>query len=404
MITYNYRAMTQDGQQVRGVVRAQDEFDAAARIRQQNYPVILKIEPVKEGGTSILSMEIGGNKVDAKNLSVVCSQIAITLKSGVPLARCLSLIGSQTEDKVLKKALLATSEDVATGAGLSDSLQRNLKTFPVTFIETIRAGEESGNIERSFAEMSAYYEKAYKTTDKIKSSLRYPIFVVVVAAVVLVVVMVFVIPSLTKTFEDLGGSLPIITQIMIGMSDFFRKWWMVLLIVFLGLFAGWKWYVKTPSGKVVQGKNQLKMPVLGKINVMNGAAEFANTMAMLLKSGLTVDRATEITSKVMNNYVLSREVGDMVERLQEGVAFGSCIRECIYFPNNLKEMVAVGEETGELDATLEVIGEFYTNEADQRTKAALAKLEPTMLVLLAGFAGFIVIAIYMPMFTMYNLM
>lgn len=404
MTTYKYKAMTVDGRQASGVIQATDEYDAAKRIRQ-NYPVIVQITPIRKTAfSSVLTMDLGGNKLNAKNLSVVCSQIAITLKSGVPLARCLNLIGSQTDDKVLGKALVATSEDVAGGAPLSDSLKRNLKTFPATFIETIRAGEESGNIERSFAEMADYYEKTYKTTDKIKSALRYPIFVVAVAIVVLIIVMVFVIPALTNTFNDLGGELPLITRIMIGISEFFRHWWIVMVTVILGAFIFWKWYVKTPNGRWNQGIMQLKIPVIGKINVLNGSAEFANTMSMLLRSGLTVDRAVEITSKVMNNYVLGQEVGDMVERLQEGVAFGDCIKECVDLPQNLKEMCAVGEETGELDSTLNVIGEFYTNEADQKTKDALARLEPTMLIMLAVFAGFIVISIYLPMFTMYNLM
>lgn len=403
MTTYKYRAMTLDGNEARGVVQATDEFDAANKIRR-SYPVIVKITPVKNGEGGLLSMEIGGSKLNIKNLSVVCSQIAITLRSGVPLARALKLIGDQTEDKVLKKALLATAEDVAAGGSLSDSLQRNLKTFPPTFIETIRAGEESGNIERSFSQMASYYEKVYKTTDKIRSALRYPVFVVAVAIVVLIIVMVFVIPTLANTFSELGGELPLMTKILIVTSDFFRRWWILIVTIILAAYVAWKWYARTPQGKVTQGRGQLKMPVIGKINLMNGSAEFANTMSMLLKSGLTVDHATEVTAKVMSNYVLGHEVGDMVERLQEGVAFGDCIKECVHLPQNLKEMVAVGEETGELDSTLEVIGEFYTNEADQRTKDALARLEPTMLVLLAVFAGFIVISIYLPMFTMYNLM
>ena len=404
MATFKYKALAPDGTETKGIIQAIDEMEAAARIKQ-DYPILVSINAVKEkedGG--LLSMEIGGNKINIKNLSVMCSQIAIALKSGIPLARCLELIGSQTEDKALHKMLVRAAEDVAGGSALTASLVRNSKNLPATFVETIGAGEESGNVERSFEEMAVYYEKQYKTQDKIKSALSYPIFVVVVAIVVLIVVMVFVVPALTKTFDDLGGNLPIITVILITVSTFFQKYWIFMVLAILAFVVIMKLYHRTEQGKISQGKMQLRMPVMGKIRILNASAQFANTMSMLLKSGLTVDRAVDITSKTLDNYLLQQEVGGWTARIQEGRPLGECIRGCDYFPNTLKEMCAIGEETGELDNTLEVIGDFYTNEADLATKEAVAKLEPTMLIFLAVFAGFIVLAIYMPMFTMYNLM
>lgn len=314
------------------------------------------------------------------------------------------MIGGQTEDKLLRKIFLKTAEDVAGGAGLANSIRRNGPQLPATLIETIRAGEESGNIERSFEEMAQYYEKQYKTQSKIKSALSYPIFVVCVAIVVLIVVMVVVIPTLTQTFAELGGELPIMTQVLISTSEFFSKYWIFMVIAILALVLAWKMYVKTDNGIMTQGRMQLNMPVLGKIHRMSGAAEFANTMSMLLSSGLNVDRAIDITAKTLNNSVLRKETESMIARIEEGHPLGECIRDCKNYPRTLQEMCAMGEETGELDSSLKVIGDFYTNEADTATKDALAKLEPTMLVLLAVFAGFIVISIYLPMFTMYNLM
>ena len=252
--------------------------------------------------------------------------------------------------------------------------------------------------------MAKYYERAYKTTAKIKSALSYPIFVVVIAIIVLIIVMVLVIPSLSNTFADLGGELPIMTQILISISNFFSKYWIFIVMVILAVVVVWKLFVRTEKGHVVQGKLQLSMPVIGKINRLNGAAEFANTMTMLLRSGITVDRASAITGRTLSNYTLQKEIDGIVGKLEEGHPFGECMRGCENFPKTLREMCAIGEETGELDSTLDVIGQFYANEADTATKDALAKLEPTMLVFLAFFAGFIVISIYLPMFTMYNLM
>ncbi len=402
MTTYKYKARTAEGMEVKGVVQATDEFEAAAKIRQTT-PIIISITPVKES-QGLLSMEIGSDKFNMKSLSIACSQIAITLKSGIPLARCLDLIGNQTDDKKMRKLLISTAEDVSEGNQLATSLERNGKSLPITFIETIRSGEESGNIERSFEEMATYYDKANKTQQKVKQALSYPIFVIVIAIIVLIIVMVKVIPTLAATFMDLGGDLPLITKIMIDTSNFFAKWWGVMALIVVLIALIWRTFVKTPRGREVQGQLQLHMPVLGKIHRMNGAAEFATTMAMLLNSGLTVNRAVEITAKTLDNYIMQNEISDMVGKIEEGHQLGECMHQCESFPKTLREMCAIGEETGELDSTLKVIGDFYTNEADVATKSALDKLEPAMLIGLAIFAGFIVFAIYMPMFTMYNLM
>lgn len=404
MNTYQYKAQLADGSIKKGIVEATDEYDAAVRIKT-NYPIIISLKQVESTPlTGFFSQDIGGNRINVKNLSVICSQIAITLKSGVPIARCLDLIGRQTEDKKLRKVLLSTAEDVSEGNSLADSLQRNGPGLPNTFIETIRAGEESGNIENSFGEMAVYYEKAYKTSDKIKAALAYPIFVICVAIVVLIIVMAFVMPTLADTFKSLGGDLPAMTKAMIAMSEFFQKWWVVMLIVLVAAALFITLYGKTEKGALQKARMMLKMPIFGKINVMTGASQFASTMAMLLKSGITVNHAIEITSATLTNAVLGKEVAAMKVSVEEGRPLGECIRKCEDFPSTLIEMCAIGEETGELDSTLSVIGEFYDNEASTATAKVIARMEPTILVCLAIFAGFIVISIYLPMFTMYNLM
>ena len=402
MLTYTYRAKSQNGTELRGVVQAVDRYDAAQKIRM-NAPMIIELKQVKEKGDSIFNRDIGSNRINTKNLSVLCDQIAITLRSGIPLARCLQMIGSQCEDKILKKMMIATAEDVSAGSSVASSMERNCEQLPATLIETIRAGEQSGNIEHSFEVMSKYYEKTYKNQDKIKSAMSYPIFVICVAVVVLIVVMTMVVPALTQTFRDLGGELPLCTRILIGISDFFAKWWPIMVVIMVVMVIAMKYYFATPNGKITQGKMQLKMPGFGNINVLSGSAEFANTLSMLLKSGLTLNNAIPITAKTMSNYVLSQDVDMITPAIEEGRPLGECVNKCEYFPPILKEMCAIGEETGELDNTLDVIGDYYTNETDTATSKALAKLEPTMLVILALFAGFIVISVYLPMFTMYDL-
>ena len=212
MLTFTYRAKSQNGTELRGVVQAVDRYDAAQKIRM-NAPMIIELKQVKEKGDSIFTRDIGSNRINTKNLSVLCDQIAITLRSGIPLARCLQMIGSQCEDKILKKMMIATAEDVSAGSSVASSMERNCEQLPATLIETIRAGEQSGNIEHSFEVMSKYYEKTYKNQDKIKSAMSYPIFVICVAVVVLIVVMTMVVPALTQTFRDLGGELPLCTRV-----------------------------------------------------------------------------------------------------------------------------------------------------------------------------------------------
>ncbi len=403
MATYKYTALSADGAKVNGVVDAIDEYAAVARIKAQ-YPVVIKVDAVvKNDALAFLSKDIN-KKVDPKALSVMCSQFAIMLQSGMNIAVCMEMIANQTEDKKLKAMLHASAQDVSQGASVANSFEKNCEGLPVTFIETVRAGEYSGTLEHSFKTLEDYYSKSYQLAQKVRSAMSYPLFVIVVAIVVLFVVMIKVMPTLTAVFGDLGGEVPTITKVMIAMSDFFAAWWWLMAAVLVAFVVGTLLYGRTEKGRISQAKTLLKIPVLGNINTLNGAAQFANTMAALLEAGLPVGNALSVTSKVMDNYQLSLEVKRMVDQVEAGYRLGDCIRQSEYFPSILQEMTAIGEETGELEKTLQVIGAYYTNESDYAVQKAISKLEPTIMVFLAAFAGFIVLGIYLPMFTMYDLM
>lgn len=403
LVTYSYRALSADGSETRGVVQAVDEYAAVAQIRQK-CPIITSITPVKDSGASgLLNMEIGSPRVKTRSLALMCSQFAITLKSGMPIGRAMEMIAWQTEDKKLRKILLDAAEDVQGGSTVTHAFEKYKEAFPLTFLETIRAGELSGTLDNSFARMYHYYENSAKNSEKVRAALTYPIFVVCVAIVVLIIIMVKVIPTLAQVFEGLGGELPLMTRMMIEMANFFAKWWMLILIFVLALVITWKIFTKTERGMEVKGELLLHLPVIGKINIMNGAAEFANTMATMLASGLTLNNAVAVTARVLDNYLLQEDVSSMIALIEQGKPLGECVKNCQYFPGTLKEMCSVGEQTGELDQTLGVIGEYFTSETDRRIQQAISMLEPTLLILMAIFAGFLVISIYLPMFTMYNL-
>ena len=405
MTTYSYKALTAEGIETRGVVQAQDEYAAVRQIKQK-CPIVTSLTPVNSEMTKLkqmLSTDIGSPRIKTRALALMCSQFAITLQSGMPIGRAIDMIAKQTEDKKLRKILTDAAEDVLGGSTLTSAFEKYEEAFPLTFLETIRAGEVSGTLENSFTKMHRYYERSAKNSEKIRSALTYPIFVVCVAFIVLIIIMVKVIPTMAEVFSSLGGELPLLTRLMIGMANFLHDWWALLFILIIAFVIGWKLYTRTEKGMITHAKLMLRMPVLGKINVMNGSAQFANTMSTMLASGLTLNNAVSVTSKVLDNYLLRMDVKDMIGKIEEGKQIGECIKDCGYFPDSLKDMCSVGEETGELDKTLETIGDYFAGETERLIHQAITMLEPTLLVLMAIFAGFLVISVYLPMFTMYDL-
>lgn len=401
MPTYKYQAMSRDGKKESGVVEAATKSAAIEKIRV-NFPIVSDVSEVT-AGSAFMNLEIGGNKVDAKALSVMCSQFATILTAGVDIGTCMNMIGNQTEDKKLKKMLLSAAREVSQGSSIAGAMERNCPGLPVTFVETVRAGELSGTLEESFATLQSYFERSYQLKNKVKSALSYPLFVVVIAVVVVATIMIKVVPTLTSVFSELGGDLPFITKILINTSKFFQKWWWLMLLVIAAIFAAFKFYTSTEEGKTWWGNVMLKMPVMGKITSFSGSADFATTMSALLSAGLPVTNALEVTSRVLDNYVLGKQTGILAERVQTGSRLGDCMRAANCFPQTLTEMTAIGEETGELEKTLKTVGNYYAQESSYAMEAAISKLEPTMMCFLAVFAGFIVISIYLPMFTMYDL-
>ena len=394
--------MSQSGQKVSGVIEAFNEMDAVDRIKQ-NHSVIIKMTPVKEN--SLLTMEIGGNKLNSKAFIVMCSQFAIILGAGIPIARTCHLIAEKTTDKPLKRMLQHVAEDVEAGRSISSSFaERGDKLLPATFVETIAAGEQSGNLDKAFQTVHEHFGKQAKMAPRVKSALAYPVFVLIIAVLVVIVLMVKVVPTFLVIFESYDAQLPLPTRILIAISDFFVKYWMVMLAIIASAIIFYKVYGNTEQGRMNLAKWALKVPILGNIQQLNAASEFANTLTTMLASGLPMTKAISITAKTMSNYYMSTEVGKLAVKLEEGHALGTSMREANFMPDILVDMVSVGEETGEMEQTLKTIATYYDAELDMAISSALEKLEPALLVGLAGIAGFIVIAIYMAMFGMYAAM
>ena len=406
MATYKYTALSKDGKKISGMMEGFNEMDAVEKIKGL-YNIVLQVSEVKEKGLAakFMSMEIGGNKLNDKAFVLMCSQFSVILRAGISISRTVELIAEKMTDKPLKRILQSVAKDVEAGRSLSNAFaEHGKKILPLTFLETVNAGEEAGNLDKAFDSISEHYAKQSKMKAKVRGAMIYPAFVLVIAIAVVIVLMVKVVPTFTAIFDEYDAELPLPTQLLIAMSDFFRKYYMVIIGIFAALMLIYKLYNNTENGRINIAKLQLKLPVLGNIAILNGASTFANTMAMMLGAGLSMTKSVTITARVMPNYFISQEVGKITAKLEEGHTLGRSLRDANCLPDILVDMAAVGEDSGELTQTLTMTGQYYDDELEQATAEALAKLEPTILVFLAGFAGFIVIAIYMAMFGMYAAM
>ncbi len=400
MPTYTYSGISDAGTTISGVVEAFDEIEAMEHARGLCH-IVQDVSKVSET-KSLLSRDITAPRVKAKNLAILCSQFAIILQAGLSATRAVALVAEQTSDKYLKKVLEDVSIDVASGHSLADSLENKGEHLPRVFIETIRAGEESGHLPESFKRLQSYYEKRSKVAAKVAGALTYPVFVLVVGIVVVILMMVMVIPTIANMVSSMGTEMPAMTKFLIDTSNWFSANIVWIIIVAVVLAIALKLYSDTEAGKDFFAALQMRIPVTGTVVIYAGASQFANTMATLIAAGLPTSKAIQITGRVMSNHILSKDVSRMEAGLEEGRSLGDCMGDCKHFPNTLIEMAAVGEQTGELETTLETIGEYYDSETQRVTDRALSLMEPALLIVMAIFAGFIVIALYLPMFSMYS--
>lgn len=402
MKTFKYTASYPSGKTIKDTIDANTEFDAVARIKDMGG-TLLTIEETKARSESALNKSLNEPlSISEKQLSLVASQFAILIRAGIQMARAVQIVAEQTSDKYLKKVFTEVAGDVAAGFPLAQSLETRSSKFPAAFIENIRAGEESASLEYSFDKLKTYYEKSYKLKAKVKSAMTYPIMLLILAVVVIAVVVNVTVPVMADMITSGGGELPGPTKILLAAYDFTQKWWPIILGLVVFLVIAYKVYDSTEDGHFKLAELQLKLPLLGNIALMNNASQFANTMATLLSSGMPLTRALAATGRVIDNYAAAKTVTRAVRGIEEGRRLGGVMRGNEYFPKLLVEMTDVGEEAGTLPETLQTIGNYFDSEAEQASTKALSMMEPIITVVLGAVIGFIVIALYMPMFSMYN--
>ena len=382
MTTYRYKGQTKDGTAVSGVIRAYDEFEAASRLRE-TVAIITRLEEVREKKESIFNRPIG-LKIKEKELALICSQFAIILSAGMSIQHCVEMVAAQTRNRHIRQMLEKVAEEVGAGYSMAQSFENNAPYLPKTFIETVRAGEQSGTLEECFQRLHRYYDKSAKTKAKVVSTLTYPAMVIVVAIVVFIIIIAVAVPAFNDVFAEMDTQLPGITRVLLATSDFFVGWWWLLLLIAAGLGIA---YMVAP---------------LHRLHTLNAAAQFAHSMATMLTAGLPVHKALDVTGNVISNYTFALAVQEVKQKVERGRTISESMGQIEYFPKMLTEMVGVGEQSGSLEETLDVIGEYFDNEVEVTTARLLSVLEPIITIALAVIVVVLLLAVYLPLFTLYG--
>ena len=294
------------------------------------------------------------------------------------------------------------AEEVGAGYSMAQSFENNAPELPRTFIETIRAGEHSGSLEECFSRLQRYYDKTAKTRAKVISTLTYPAMVIAVAVVVFIIIMVVAVPAFTNAFSEMGTELPAITKGLMAVSAFFTKWWWLLLILAALAVIAVLSVRRTERGKIAIASFALRRAPLRRLHTLSAASQFSESMATMLAAGLPVTQALDVTSQVISNYVFALGVRQVQQGVERGRGIAESMGEVEYFPEMLTEMVGVGERAGSLEETLEVIGNYFNSEVETATTRLLAVLEPAVTVVLAVIVVILLLAVYLPMFSMYG--
>ena len=404
MTTYQYEGLSANGAKVNGIVEAINEQEAVVKAKA-NCHIVLNVR-AQSKADGILHADIGdlfgGGKIKDKELSLLCSQLAIELKAGLPVVRSLQLVAENEANNTLKKILTQVAEDVGAGHGLADSFALRGPQLPGTFIETIRAGEESGKLDECFTRLKAYYKNSGVIKSKVASAMVYPAMLIAVAVVVVAIIMIKAVPVFESSFASLGNELPGITKALIAVSHFFQNYYLILIALVAAVALAIKLYGRTDAGKALYARLALTFPGIDMVNRMNGASQFASTMSTMLAAGLPMVRAAQVTANVVDNYLIKQDIRRAAEGVVAGQRLGDGLKKSKWLPSLLLEMTAVGEETGSLEDTLNVVSDYYTDEVSVSVERALGILEPVIVMVMAALVVFILLSVYLPMFSMYG--
>ena len=395
-----YKAIGQDGKEKKGNIQASSKEQAISRIKGDG------LIPIEVNPENLLNKDISldfGGKISSRDYCVFCRQMLSILGAGVSIINALQMLAEQTENKKLQKGIAALADEVGKGETLSNAMRKQPKVFPGMFVNLVEAGEATGTLENSFERMALQFEKDNQLQSYIKKAMMYPIIVAVVAVIVIFALMTFVIPTFMGMFDDMDVEMPFITQMVINISDFFVAYWWLAIIIVIAAIAAFKTFAKTITGRVLFSNIKYRLPVVSNLEVKSASARFARTLSTLLRSGVPMIQALDITANSLDSNILfQRAVLNAKDQVANGTALSRPIKMSGLFPPMVVHMISIGEETGNLEAMLENVAVYYEEEVETATEQLMTVIEPLMILGLALIVGVVILAILQPMMTLYD--
>ena len=400
---YRYRAISDRKEEKRGILEAENQMQAVAMIRE-NGDLILELEQVHKWW-EVLTGDIYVAGMKDRDLALFSSQFAAALKAGISVEKTLSILGGQAEKRRWRKCLIKTAQFVKAGGSLADGFEEaDPDGFPAAFLEMVRGGEHSGRLAEVFQSLSVYYERRYKAKQKMESSLIYPCFVLGMAVLVLTFIVGWVVPSIAAVLKEMGTDLPLGTKILLSISGFLQEHIVALLSAVILAIGGVVCYWKSERGREQLEMIIKKLPMIGKLWDMSIYAQVCHTVATLLQAGVPLPQVLVVTAGSIDNRRTGKKIRQAAGKLQAGESLGMWMKEDGTFPQILKEVCAIGEESGELASMLASMGEYFDTQEEIAARKLAAGLEPALMVVLAIATGFIVISMYLPLLSMYGQM
>lgn len=401
MPVFVYEVRDATGQLKRDTIEAQNIRMATQRLQEQKFTVInIKEKTTSVGQADLMSWYQKLKKVNEQALVVFSRQFATMINAGLAMVRCLDILSEQTEDKKLQQTLIQVRRDVEGGATLSNALQKHPTVFSTLYTSMVKAGEMGGVLDEVLERLASFMEKDFSLKKKVKSALTYPVVILIMALAIVFFLVTYILPTFVSLFEGMNLTLPLPTKILIGLTKGARNPIVVIPFMILSVlgFIGLGRYVQTPYGKKQYDLLKLNIPVFGLLNKKVAISRFCRTLGTLLSSGVPIMQALEIVGKASGNEIIAMTVTKIRDSIREGESIATPLGSSGMFPPMVTQMVAVGEETGNLDAMLSKISDFYDTEVEYLLSSLTSMLEPIMIVGMGGIVGFIVISVFLPLY------
>lgn len=395
MASFAWKGKTRTGENRQGTLQATSREEALAALRRQGV-----LQPtVVERGKELALPKIRG-KVNRKDVAIFTRQFSVMIDAGLPLVQCLEILAGQQPSKIFAAILTEIRQDVESGSTLADAMRKHPQAFDNLYCNMVAAGEAGGILDTILQRLSTYIEKIVKLKSAIRSALIYPVSVICIAVIVVWVILTFVIPIFADLFAGLGAQLPLPTRIVMALSNFLRSWWWLVIGFIVGATMLIRQYYRTPDGKLFIDRVMLKLPIFGMLLRKIAVARFCRTLGTLTASGVPILEGLEITARTAGNKVIELAILEVRSAVEQGKTISDPLSKSGVFPSMVTQMVAVGEQTGAMDTMLSKIADFYEEEVDVATANLLSLLEPLIILFLGTVIGGIVIAMYMPMFSL----